>query len=440
MIFKTGDNNFGVAKWIVDSVAGQGTHQTIAAALTDASSGETIFIRPGTYTENLTLKAGVDLASFSGEGRTPNVTIIGKLSASFAGRMTISGIRLQTNSDNFLSITGSSATFIALWNCYLNCTNATGISNSSSSSSSRVVTDYCHGDIGTTGISLFSHSGSGSLSFYYSSFSNSGVSTTDSTISGGSFESEYSLFGFGITTSGTVSYSTFHCSFTLSGQGTGINHTALTVGATGNHFSSHDQYFSGSSTAITVNTGPFLISNAVIASSNTNAISGSGTIDYDGLAFGSYSQKISTTTQVGGLLKGGQTQNPSAGFLGERIESSLGTGSISMSNNTPKTITSISLTAGIWDISSIASLSGTLTGTRFQSSISPTNNTLGSGGVGIDIADGPTMSTSAANVTQAIPNLRVVLTATTTYYLVANVIFSGGTATTGGTIRATRVG
>jgi len=62
-IFTTSDNNYGTAKLIVDATAGSGNYTTIAAALAAASSGQTIFIRPGTYTENLTLVAGVNLTS-----------------------------------------------------------------------------------------------------------------------------------------------------------------------------------------------------------------------------------------------------------------------------------------------------------------------------------------------------------------------------------------
>jgi len=85
---------FCEAKWVVDPTAGQGTHTTIASAITSASSGDTIFIRPGTYTENLTLKAGVNLAAFNGDQNTPNVTIIGNNTLTTAGTVSISNIRL----------------------------------------------------------------------------------------------------------------------------------------------------------------------------------------------------------------------------------------------------------------------------------------------------------------------------------------------------------
>ena len=71
--------NYGPAKFIVSANVYEGTHTTIAAALTSASSGDTIFIRPGTYTENLTLKAGVNLCAYECDGQTPNVTVIGTL-------------------------------------------------------------------------------------------------------------------------------------------------------------------------------------------------------------------------------------------------------------------------------------------------------------------------------------------------------------------------
>ena len=133
MVVNVATNHYSVARYIVAPTIAEGANfTTITAALAAASSGETIFIRPGTYTEDLTLKADVNLSSFSGEGVTPTVTIIGKLTATFAGTAVITGIRLQTNGDNFLAITGSAATRINLWNCYTNCTDATGISISSS--------------------------------------------------------------------------------------------------------------------------------------------------------------------------------------------------------------------------------------------------------------------------------------------------------------------
>src|ERR1044071_6553338 len=128
MTYKTADNNFGTAKWIVDSTAGQGTHTTIASALTSASSGDTIFIRPGTYTENLTLKAGVNLSAYSCDAYTPNVTIVGKCTHNTAGLISCSGIRFQTNSDFCIVLSGTSAPQLTLVNCWIQIENTTAIS------------------------------------------------------------------------------------------------------------------------------------------------------------------------------------------------------------------------------------------------------------------------------------------------------------------------
>src|SRR5512135_3481216 len=122
MALKTADNNFGTAKFIVSGAYSDGcTHITIASALTDASSGDTIFIRPGTYTENLTLKAGVNLTAFTGDGSlntTSNVVILGKCTMTTAGTVNISGVQLKTNSDFFLAVTGSANSIVNLNSCF----------------------------------------------------------------------------------------------------------------------------------------------------------------------------------------------------------------------------------------------------------------------------------------------------------------------------------
>src|SRR5690349_21533685 len=130
--------NYSTANGHIVDASGNGDYTTIGSALTAASSGQTIFIRPGTYTENLTLKAGVDLVSFGAEGSRPNVTISGKLSASFSGTVTINGIRLQTNADFAIEMTGANVTLLNVENCFLNCTNATGVSSTGSNGSAKI--------------------------------------------------------------------------------------------------------------------------------------------------------------------------------------------------------------------------------------------------------------------------------------------------------------
>jgi len=278
-------DNYGPAKWIVDASAANGTHTTIAAALTSASSGDTIFIRPGTYTENLTLKAGVNLTAFVSDAQTPNVTIIGKCTATFAGSATLSGIRLQTNSDNCVSVTGSAATIINLFSCYINCSNNTGILNSSSSGSSLVFCSECTGDIGTVGIAIFSNSGGGGLKFNSCIFTNSGGSTTANTCSGtssGALSAFDVQFNSALTLSSAASILLEYCQFTiLTSSGTSSG-TVL--------FCYSSDVVIGAGTTIT-------LCSCIVNSASTNVLTGAGTLNYAFIAFNGASSGHNVTTE-----------------------------------------------------------------------------------------------------------------------------------------------
>jgi len=295
MVQQLSTNTFGSAKWIVSSDATQGTHTTIASAITSASSGDTIFIRPGTYTENLTLKAGVNLTAFPCDGATgitsttTNVTIIGKLTASYNGTVSISGVKLQTNSDNLITLTSATAT-LNIFYCYINVTNNTAIAMSASG---QITLFNCNGNIGTTGIAYFAIS-AGALYIINGIFTNSGASTTASTASGGLADLISVVFANSITTSSNAMFNTHYSIY----EGLG-NATALTLNGTGGSTVDFSVFNSGSASAISIGTGASaLIKNCEISSSNTNAITGLGTIQYGNLTFTSSSSVINTSTQT----------------------------------------------------------------------------------------------------------------------------------------------
>lgn len=287
-------NNYGPAKFIVDgTTTANGTHSTIAAALTSSTSGDTIFIRPGSYTENLTLKAGVNLVAFDSDALTPNVTIIGKTTFTAAGSVSISGIRLQTNSDFFLAVTGSAASIVNLKNCYLNASNNTGISFTVSNTSAVINCLDCSGDIGTTGISLFSHSSTGTLNIYYCRIGSTGSSLTASTCSSGNCIIFSCALGLPITSSSTASLNITFSDIDLNA----LNTTAVIAGGSGNHLFLSSAFFSGTASAISISS-TLQISNCTVGSSNTNAITGAGTIIYTEIAFTDTSSVINTTTKT----------------------------------------------------------------------------------------------------------------------------------------------
>ena len=53
--------------------------------MSDASSGQTIYVRPGTYTEDFTHKAGVDIVGSIGAGYDAQTVIDGKITTPGSG-------------------------------------------------------------------------------------------------------------------------------------------------------------------------------------------------------------------------------------------------------------------------------------------------------------------------------------------------------------------
>lgn len=147
-----------------------------------------------------------------------------------------------------------------------------------------------------------------------------------------------------------------------------------------------------------------------------------------------------TILSTGLQLKGNNTNTaPPAGFIGQQIRGFAS--GVAITSTTPTTVTSIALTAGVWDITCI--LNYTISGGRagyFITAITTTTNSI-AGSV-----DGDTRATYTFNAnsiiqwSHTIPAYRVLLNSTTTYYLVGQPSFSPGTCTATGRISAVRVG
>jgi len=145
---------------------------------------------------------------------------------------------------------------------------------------------------------------------------------------------------------------------------------------------------------------------------------------------------------IAGQYPGSATNDSAnAGNIGELISASLASGSaVSLTTATAKTVTSISLTPGDWDVHGVVVSfpAGSTVVTLAAASISTTNNALtalGSEGVNY-IAGGTPTSTLYSLPTGTV---RISLSATTTVYLVAQLNFSVSTATAYGAISARRV-
>ena len=310
MTYNTGDNLFGVSNYIVSATPGLGNYLTIQSAVTAASVAGftgTVFIKEGTYTEDVALSPGINLAAFSTNGSlngSGQVIISGNMTFSSAGDVSLYGLELQTNSNYVLSLSGSAVSIVNLENCFLNCTNHTGINYTSSSVSSIINLTNCYGTLRTTGIAFFTSSSAGTMNVSSCVFTNVGNSTTANTVSAGVFFMNYSIVYNPFSISGTCLLAGDHNRIDASATNT----TALSVTASGNCGMGYSLFFSGSASAISIGTGStFNASHIEVNSTNTNAIAGSGSIQDGGTIFsGSSSTMVNTLTRI---------QNPTSSII-----------------------------------------------------------------------------------------------------------------------------
>lgn len=429
--------NYAKANGFIVDKLGNGDFTTITAAVAAATSGKDILIQAGTYTESFTLPAGVNLMGLASDSMTPSVSIVGTITMTAAGTSTISNVLLQTNSSNLIVVSGTNAVVLKIFGCFLNCTNATGISFTNSNASSQILINNSYGDITTTGIALFASSSAGNLNIQYSNFSNSGATTTANTASAGTLNCFYSSLKNPITTSGTAGIGLELSDINSEAQ----NVTALTVGGSGTNSFQNINVSSGTASAISVGASATLgTSQITVHSSNTNAITGAGSININGNFYTGSSSNNNVTTQQGGTIQGltGATAlTPGAGYLGEKKTSAV-TG-LTPSNNTQTSLTSIILSPGIWDITAIASFSYSGNNTASVLGISTANNTL-QGNIGDQQAQISQVNVSGYVTTISVPRFRAEIASSTQYFLVVLTLFSTGAATINARISATRVG
>jgi hypothetical protein len=287
-------NNYGPAKFIVATSAANGTHTTLATAMAAASAGDTIFLRDS-VTENITITPGVNIAVWQGSSaNTPSIT--GKLTMTAAGTSTISGIALITNSDFFLAVTGSAASAINLNNCYLSSLNNTGISISSSNAGAIITIQNCSGDMGTTGIALFTSTSAGSIIINNTTIVNNGGTSTASSLSNGLLRARDSNFNipFSTTSTGTINF------YGVFVDTSGTNTTCITTaGTSSSHLLASSKFDANTASSVSIGSGTLIsMTDCSISSTNTNAITGAGTLVHTGLSYINTSSVINTTTVI----------------------------------------------------------------------------------------------------------------------------------------------
>jgi hypothetical protein len=108
---------------------------TIQAAITAATSGSTVFIWPGTYTENLTFKAGVNLSTST----IFSVYITGNHTVNVSGTMVIENIILQSTTGVTLTFSGTSSQNFQLYSSSVNSGSGDAINWTNTNSSSKIL-------------------------------------------------------------------------------------------------------------------------------------------------------------------------------------------------------------------------------------------------------------------------------------------------------------
>jgi hypothetical protein len=147
--------------------------------------------------------------------------------------------------------------------------------------------------------------------------------------------------------------------------------------------------------------------------------------------------QLAKFTPTGSSIIGTTTNNnATAGYVGEFVSSViLEANKISLTSTVTADITSISLTAGDWDVWSNASFDDSASDTEWQSWCSDTSATLPDYAY---VAFLSALATAGVGVNLTNPYRRFSLSTTTTIYLSANITFASGTVGAYGTINARR--
>lgn len=269
----TSTNNWGTSQFIVSADPSVGTHTTIQSAINSAVSGQTIFVRDGTYTENITAKAGVNIAAYEGG----NSVLNGSITYTDTGSVTINGLSL-TSATNIVSITGANASVLAIENCDIEISSATGFSINNANAIFTV--ENCQ--VSVTGNFAVFALVDGTFNLQDTNVvGTAAVSLTSSTASGGFLNMNDTLFDTALTTSGTASFIIARSGFNPL---TTFDQLLLDVNSTGPiQVAAYSTFSSNTQSPVNVSTNMVMISTTIICLGNPNCITGAGVLTYDPL-------------------------------------------------------------------------------------------------------------------------------------------------------------
>jgi hypothetical protein len=251
----------------------------------------------------------------------------------------------------------------------------------------------------------------------------------------------------GYTATGTLASSAVLAANALMvGGGAGATPTTITTGT-------------GVNTALGVNTGAagaFVVNGGVLGTPSSGTVTnltGTASININGTVgattanTGAFTTVTASSTitpsQTAGIVGTTTNNDANAGSVGEFISSTiLQANRVGLTSGTPVNVTSISLTAGDWDVTALLGLSenSSTAWTYYAGSISTVSATLSTLQTNNILGSINSSTLAVVNAFIQAPVVRVSLASTTTYYLVAQGGFTGGSGQAAfGTIRARRV-
>lgn len=220
------------------------------------------------------------------------------------------------------------------------------------------------------------------------------------------------------------------------GSGFGCNSAIATSGANSNITS-----LSGLSTALSVAQGGTGATSAASALTNLGAAptaspTFTGTVNTAALT----ATGAITPSQTAGIVGTTTNNNANAGAVGEYVSSTLAIGSaVSLTNSTPTNITTISLTAGDWDVwgEVIINPAGSTTTSNAQGWVNTVSATAPAAGLGAYFQL-PYAGSTGGVVAASTGTTRLSLASTTTVYLSTQATFATSTCSAYGFIAARR--
>src|SRR5882762_10477672 len=131
----------------------------------------------------------------------------------------------------------------------------------------------------------------------------------------------------------------------------------------------------------------------------------------------------------------------SVGNVGEFVTATVAPGAVSLGTGVTSNVTSISLTAGDWDVTGVVNYTPTATTsiTDLAQGTSSTTATLGAQDTFSQYSTPAQVPGTTTIIDEVVPTNRFSLAVTTTIFLVTNATFTASTLTAGGTIRARRM-